>query len=135
VAVTKQKQQGNKAELAVALRLTEMGASVAWPYGDGAAWDLLADFDGKLSRIQVKSGNTANQIGTVRVNLYRGYKSTVRYTSADADFIVAVAADIGTYIIPVADITKTRLYTWTGGQRRGQLPHYEQYKEAWHLLK
>jgi hypothetical protein len=135
VAVTKNKQQGNKAELAVALRLTELGASVAWPYGDGAAWDLLADFDGKLSRLQVKSSNMVNARGTVRVNLYRGCKLTVRYTSDDADFIVAVAADIGTYIIPVADITKTRLYAWTGGQRRGQLPYYEPYKEAWHLLK
>ena len=135
MAVTKNKQQGNKAELAVALRLTELGASVAWPYGDGAAWDLLADFDGKLSRLQVKSSNMVNARGTVRVNLYHGYKTTVRYTSDDADFIVAVAADIGTYIIPVADITKTRLYAWTGGQRRGQLPHYEPYKEAWHLLK
>ena len=135
MGVTKHKQQGNKAELAVALRLTEMGASVAWPYGDGAAWDLLADFDGKLTRIQVKSSNMVNQRGTVRVNLYKGYKSAVRYTLKEADFIIAVAAHVGTYIIPVDKITKTRLYTWTGGQRRGQLPHYEAFKEAWHLLK
>ena len=121
--------------MAVALRLSEQGGSVGWPFGEGAAWDLLSDFDGKVSRIQVKGSDVVRSNGTVVVNLTKGSNHTARYGKDDCDYLVAVAGTVGMYVIPVEDVKHSRLFTWTGGRHKGQLPKYDSYKEAWHLLK
>lgn len=135
VARTKFQARGNRHELAVALRLSEEGGSVGWPFGEGAAWDLLSDFNGKVNRIQVKGSDAVKSNGTVEVNLTKGSKHTARYMKEDCDYVVAVAGSVGMYVIPVEDVKHYKLFTWTGGRHRGKLPKYDQYKEAWHLLK
>ena len=108
---------------------------MAWPFGEGAAWDLVSDFDGKVSRIQVKGSDVVKSSGTVSVNLTKGSSHTAKYDKEDCDYIVAVASTIGMYVIPVEDVKHSRLFTWTGGRHKGQMPAYDSYKEAWHLLK
>lgn len=117
------------------MRLTQEGLSVAWPMGDGSAWDLVSDFGGRVCRIQVKGSDLIKPNGTVQVNLTKGSKHTSRYNKDDCDYIVAVASSVGMYVIPVEDVKHGRLFTWTGGRHKGQLPKYDSYKEAWHLLK
>ena len=135
VARTKYHEAGNRHELAVALRLTEEGGSVAWPIGDGSAWDLVSDFEGKVNRIQVKGSDLVSPTGLVQVNLTKGSRHAQRYSRTDCDFVVAVAGKLGMYVIPVDEVKHSRLSTWTGGRRRGRMPNYDNYKEAWHLLK
>jgi len=128
------KQRGNRHELAVALRLTELGATVAWPHGDGAPWDMVVEFGGKLNRLQVK-GTDARRAGDgYRVHLTQGHHHARAYTAEQCEFVIGVTP-IGTYIIPVGKVDRDRLIVWTGGRRHRRLPHYDRFKEAWHLLR
>lgn len=46
---------GNLGEAKVLAKFTELGVQCYLPFGDGSTADLIADFNGKLNRIQVKS--------------------------------------------------------------------------------
>lgn len=48
------KDKGNIAESIILSEFTKRGAQVAIPFGDNARYDLIADFNNKLNRIQVK---------------------------------------------------------------------------------
>lgn len=133
VARSERVREGTRHELHVALRLTELGGVVAWPMGDGAPWDLAVDFGGKFSRLQVKGTDTEKNRG-YRVSLAAGNNHHRLYTAAETEFIVAVTP-IGDYVIPVDKIDRDRLITWTGGRRKGNLPYYDRFKEAWNLLQ
>ena len=49
------KNIGNLGEAKVLAKFVELGIQVYTPFGDGSVVDLIADFNGKLNRIQVKS--------------------------------------------------------------------------------
>ena len=46
---------GNLGEAKVLAKFVELGIQVYLPFGDGSTADLIAEFNGKLNRIQVKS--------------------------------------------------------------------------------
>ena len=46
---------GNLGEAKVLSKFTELGIQTYLPFGDGSVVDLIADFNNKLNRIQVKS--------------------------------------------------------------------------------
>jgi hypothetical protein len=48
------KQLGDLAELKIACDLIERGCKLSIPFGEDCNYDLIADFDGVLHRIQVK---------------------------------------------------------------------------------
>ena len=133
VAITKYKQQGNCHELAVALKVAELGGTVLWPYGDGQAYDLVADFNGKISRIQVKGTCQIDKNGSTKVNLQKGSRKHSPYNIRDCDLVVAVTP-LGNFVIPVKVLRTYRLVAWPVGVKK-KLPVYEPFKEAWHLLK
>ena len=135
MAATTNKQRGNRHELAVALRLTELGATVAWPYGDGAPWDLICEFGGnKINRLQVKGTDKVQACDGYRVNLAHGRIPAKLYTREQCDFIIGVTP-IGTYVMPVDKVDRDRLIVWQGGRRNNVMPYYDKFKEAWHLLQ
>ena len=49
------KNIGNLGEAKVLTKFVELGIPVFIPFGDGSTADLIADFNGKLNRIQIKS--------------------------------------------------------------------------------
>ena len=108
MATTANKQQGNRHELLVALRLTELGATVAWPYGDGAPWDLISEWGGKVNRLQVKGTDSLRGSSTYRVNLAQGRRHNKAYTSRMCEFIIG-STPLGIYIIPVEKVDRDRL--------------------------
>jgi hypothetical protein len=55
VFVLDRRRQGDMGELSAALWLAERGASVAYPIGHSPHWDLLAELDGRVIRVQVKT--------------------------------------------------------------------------------
>jgi hypothetical protein len=133
VAATKYKQQGNCHELAVALKITELGGAVSWPYGDGQAYDLVADFNGKISRVQVKGTCQIAKNGSTSVNLQKGSRKHSPYNLRDCDLVVAVTP-LGNFVIPISALGTYRLVAWPVGVRK-KPPYYEPYKEAWHLMR
>lgn len=51
------KSKGNIGESVALAELTKRGIQVSIPFGDNARYDLIADFNGKLNKIQVKYCN------------------------------------------------------------------------------
>lgn len=51
------KDKGNIGEALALAEFIKYGVSVSIPYGDNARYDLVADFNGKLNKIQVKYCN------------------------------------------------------------------------------
>ena len=51
------KEKGNIGEALALAEFIKYGITVSIPYGDNARYDLLADFNGKINRIQVKYCN------------------------------------------------------------------------------
>ena len=49
------REQGDFGELSAMCWLAFQGASVALPVGNNRHWDLVAELDGRLIRVQVKS--------------------------------------------------------------------------------
>jgi PD-(D/E)XK endonuclease len=133
---------GELAELGFMYRAASHGFGVARPYGDSHPYDILLQHGRRLLRIQVKSCfkrdpgayHTGFSIHVSR-NLGQGKSS---YSLEEIDFIAAFVAPHDTwYLIPVGALGQTksiRLYPATKRlKRRGGF--YEQYREAWHLLK
>jgi hypothetical protein len=49
------RQQGDLGERAAVIWLLGTGANVAYPFGHSPDWDLVAELDGRLQKVQVKT--------------------------------------------------------------------------------
>lgn len=54
------KQRGNLTELQVITYLYSLGYQCSLPYGENSRYDLIADINGRLIRIQVKTSSVKN---------------------------------------------------------------------------
>ena len=52
------RQQGDFGELSAAYWLASRGATLALPFGANPHWDLIAELDGRMLRVQVKSSRS-----------------------------------------------------------------------------
>jgi hypothetical protein len=129
------KRKGEMAELVFVLKAISLGFPVSKPYGDSEPYDLIIEDNHRLVRIQVKSAFSTTRRG-YSIGLFHRH-GTALYLADEIDFIAAyVGPQDAWYIIPVDQITghvHIRLYP-RGASRRGGAD-YEQYREAWHLLR
>jgi hypothetical protein len=137
------KHRGELAELVFLLIATRMGFAVSKPYGDNERYDFILDARlphprfpsaSLLWRIQVKA-STQLLNGLYRVNAHRrSGRRAVPYRIGEIDFIAAYIIPEDTwYIIPLHAVRCTSLLFRRKKDRRPGL--YDQYKEAWHLLR
>ena len=111
------KRKGNLAELKVATDLAARGCELSIPFGENCSYDLIADYEGRLHRVQVKSARSDGRVVGVKCyshSLTGGkVRSTKRYTAAMVDWVA-------TY-----DLTTDRCYyvpSWMlGADGRSQL--------------
>jgi len=138
------KKVGLYHETRMMLYLLECGFMVSVPQGDYAPYDLVADWEGRLNRLQVKS--TSRPSGTknrgYKVVCCKGRDNKIKLTKKDCDFIIATCLENVNYVIPIEKIpSKTiyihPLYPYKAGSSydRPQKPKYEDYRERWDLLK
>tara|TARA_R100000808_G_scaffold11111_2_gene28870 strand:- start:3851 stop:4258 length:408 start_codon:yes stop_codon:yes gene_type:complete len=129
-------QSGNTGELKVAAKISELGGKVSFPHGS-TAYDLVSEFDGKVSRIQVKTGKRERN-RTWSIVTSRGRTSKRTYTKDECDFLV-ICIDFAFYVIPVEDCSKTHIRIWEPGtvtQKRNEgRCVWERYREAWNFLR
>ena len=59
------KDKGNIGESIVLAEFIKRGIQVSIPFGDNARYDLIAEFNGKLNKIQVKYCNQLSTTGSV----------------------------------------------------------------------
>jgi hypothetical protein len=125
------KHRGEWTELNFMSRITERGFNVSKPWGDSCRYDVAVERGGHFLRVQVKS-TIARQDG--------GYVCSVKssrcqyYTKHQVDFfaVYVIPEDVW-YILPAAIMIILRGHFMLNPRRKRQ--KYNQYKEAWHLLK
>ena len=61
------KQIGNLTELQCLTSFVSLGYNVSIPYGDNAKYDFIADIQGKLIRVQVKTASEEMAIGNKQI--------------------------------------------------------------------
>lgn len=87
------KKKGDLAELKVAADLIDRGCRISIPFGEDSDYDLIADYEGRLHRVQVKYTQSDGQIVVLRCrshSLTRGkVRATKLYTPAMIDWIAA----------------------------------------------
>ena len=129
------KRKGELAELVFVLKAISLGFPVSKPYGDSEPYDLIVEASGRLIRIQVKSAYTSTRHGYSIGTLHNG--STAEYTPGEVDFIAAyVSPHQAWYIIPIDQITgHAHIRLYPGGPTRKGGANFEQYREAWDLLR
>lgn len=100
------KQKGNLTELQCLTAFIAEGCGVSIPYGDNSKYDFIADVNGILLKIQVKTSsfNDENSIKfscrTTHVNC-AGVKNE-RYSADEIDFF-ATYWDGKCYLVPIAE--------------------------------
>ena len=92
-------QKGNLGEVRVLSEFVKLGIPCYLPYGDGNGVDLIADFGGKLNRIQVKTTETLNKAGamewkTTRQEGYHGNRVTYDLNDIDYFAFYCIETDI-----------------------------------------
>jgi len=99
------RRQGDLGELSAAEWFASKGATVCFPFGHSPDWDLIAELDGRLFRIQVKSC-IAFQKGrwSVTVCTRGGNQSwsglVKRFDPESCDYLFAVVGDGRRWCIP-----------------------------------
>lgn len=119
------KQKGNLTELQCLTAFIEQGCGVSIPYGDNSKYDFIADIDGQLLKIQVKTSSLKdeNAIKFSCRTTHLNCKGVIneRYSSDEIDFF-ATYWDNQCYLIPISEcsVEKTLRFAPTkSGQTKG----------------
>lgn len=116
---------GAVAEQKAAAELLLRGFLLSWSTSDKVGYDLVADLDGKLFKLQVK-GTFKAESGSDNK-----YKFTIKtnsgpYASHQVDFFILYVHPTETfYIVPFAFVTTKTLRAHA----------LDAFKNAWHLIK
>jgi hypothetical protein len=130
------KRLGEIAELAFCQKAIRMGFLVSKTWGDSDRYDVVADWHGKLYRVQVRS--TEHRLGprgyAVHASVYVG-KKIVGLTKKDIDVLVAYIfpKDLW-YVVPVEEFQpRKNLWFYPDGSKKGSM--FEKFREAWGLMR
>lgn len=103
-----QRQQlGAFSEMIAAAELFREGAIVSKPLLEAKGYDLVADMDGALLRVQVKTISSSNQapLGFSRARPDGSRKVQLKYTDASFDWLACVDRDTReVFMVPAKDI-------------------------------
>jgi hypothetical protein len=119
-------------ELAFVHKAASLGLGVSKPHGEKEPYDFILDSGKRLWRVQVKSIFSFFRDGYKTVGQRSNHDI---YKADEVDFVVVYIAprDIW-YIIPLKYLPASRaLAFYPSGCKRGG-GHFEQWREAWHLL-
>ena len=100
------KSIGNIGEAKVLCKFVELGIPIYLPFGDNERSDLIADFNGKLNRIQVKTSIKAEDgkmiFDLTSSTMHRSNGVKHKYTTKEVDYFACynIARD-KIFLIPV----------------------------------
>ena len=133
------KQKGDIAEQAAVLRLLELGWGVSKPVGDRLPYDLIADTNGTLIRLQVKSAwfNKHDQNFCIDVRRTKtNRRQMLRSLYQNEDFALVYLSEIRIfYVIPVtAFISFGSTISLVEADKRQRKPKSAIYRENFELI-
>jgi hypothetical protein len=106
------KEKGNLTELQCITSFYELGYQVSIPYGENSRYDFIADVDGILLKIQVKTSHSTDNGASIefscrstRVNSKNNISR--KYTSDEIDYFCTYYNN-QCYLIPVAECSATK---------------------------
>lgn len=120
------KQKGNLTELQCIASFIEQGCGVSIPYGDNSKYDFIADFNGQLLRIQVKTSSSNDNGDTIKFSCRsthvncNGVKN-IRYDKNEIDYF-ATYWNNKCYIVPVGECSTQKTLRFVETQHRNQNP-------------
>ena len=127
---------GQLGEIAVMQRVTKAGWQVLIPYGNSAPYDLVAEKNGRMVRLQIRT--TRSNGNFLQVNC-RMKNNRVRLEANNFDFLIVYELNSeSAFVIPVAEIKgKAMFHIRLKAARSGQvkLTHpAADYCERWEKL-
>lgn len=106
------KQKGDLAELKVATDLIDRGCGISIPFGEDCNYDLIADYEGRLHRVQVKHTRSDGRIVQVRSRSHSLTNGRVRvtkhYTASMVDWIARSGRGSGASRNRTGDLSRAR---------------------------
>jgi hypothetical protein len=126
------KRLGEIAEAAFVVKASELGFSVATPWGDSDPYDFITQSGRRLCRVQVKSAYRTGKDGCYSL---RAHGQALRaYRADEIDVLVAYVAPLKVWhVLPVRAVQRLRslkLFPTSRGWRS----KYEKYREDWRRL-
>lgn len=119
------KQKGNLTELQCLTAFVKNGCAVSIPYGDCYQYDFIADVDGQLIKVQVKTSamKDENAIEFSCRSTYMNSKGAinVRYNAKNVDYF-ATYWNEQCYIVPFKECSVTKILRFAptkSGQIKG----------------
>ena len=95
---------GNIGQAFVIAKFIELGIPVYTPMGEGYPTDLIADFKGKLNRIQVKTTENLHDDSymTWKITHQQGFHGNrIKYTKEEVDYFALYCLETkGLYLVP-----------------------------------
>ena len=108
-----QSLQGNLGLAKAIEYFTSIGVTVSIPLNDTQPYDLVADINGILSKISIKTSRSTRNNNSYNVQLRNtggGRKSNIRqvpFNNTTCDYVFIYTLDENTYLIPAKDIKAT----------------------------
>lgn len=98
------KNVGNIGEAKTLAKFVELGIPVYIPFGDNEKADLVAEFNGKLNKIQCKTSVKLGRNNSIVVNAVSTYSNshstiTTRYSQDDADYFSIYNVETDTLVL------------------------------------
>ena len=93
------KRYGNIGEAMAVSLFVKHGIPIALPFGDNEKYDLIAEFNGKLNKIQIKTSISKTENGTVIFDVtssssHRKNGCKTKYTRKDIDYFFCYNIEI-----------------------------------------
>jgi hypothetical protein len=130
------KERGEWVELRFMAEAMGHGLKVSKPWGDSAAYDVGVESAAGILRVQVKS--STHRVGNGYLCRLRPNPGTVPYTEEQLDFFAAyiIPRDVW-YLMPAGVVLKRSgdLMLCPVETPKYRRMKYEQYREAWELLR
>lgn len=118
--------QGEESEMKVALDLIDNGCRVAYTHGHTHPYDLIADRDGELLKIQVK---TAKHLRTRKHSIE--LSDAKKYDAKDVDLFAGYARkEDDVFYVPNEEMGKRASVTFTSPEKMGSEESRERAKLA-----
>jgi hypothetical protein len=125
------KERGEWAELCFMARAAGEGIRVSKPYGETSSYDVGAQADRRIQKVQVKSTIYCRRGKEYSLNVLGPKRK--RYPKGAVDFFAVYVIPLDEwYIIPYEAMGNRLTLHFTPGSRRAR---WEEYREAWHLLR
>jgi hypothetical protein len=131
------KQRGEWVEAQFVAQALRRGFKVLKPWGDSSPYDIGVEYGRQFFRMQVKS--TSFQVGNGYLCAFKPNRTGARYTTRTVDFFAAyVIPENIWYVLPSPIVLKTKshdLMLCPVRQPKHDKYRYEDYREAWNLLR